>query len=178
MRPPLKRLGSEVQMLAALLISWIPALTVWLALAIQELALPWQTWSFFRPDLVMIALFYWRLFRPDRCGFGVAFSAGLVLDLLSGGLPGLNALTKIGTLLLVDAYGQRLRTVDFVLLPLVLIVLLLLESLIQWGLLGLLSVPTPHWPMILGKPAATALLTPLVAAMLIHIHRNWLEARD
>ncbi len=165
-------------MLLALFAPWMPALTILLAASIQEMALPWQAWTFFRPDLVVITLFYWRLFRPDLCGFGLAFAIGLAMDALAGGVLGLNALTKIILLLLVDRFGQQLRTVDFMLLPLAVILLLILESALHLALLTLLTDPEPHWPLLLGRPAATALLTPMMAALLIRIHRRWLEEAE
>lgn len=59
------------------------------------------------PLLAVMAVFYWSIFRPDLMSMLDAFLIGLMLDLLSGGPPGLNA----ATLLLIHELGVSQRRV-------------------------------------------------------------------
>ncbi len=43
------------------------------------------------PPLALMAVFYWSIYRPDLMPAAVAFVAGLLFDMLSGGPPGLHA---------------------------------------------------------------------------------------
>ncbi|MBF0283249.1 MAG: rod shape-determining protein MreD [Magnetococcales bacterium] len=154
---------------------WLPALTVFLAAAVQELAAPWPGWGILRPDLVSICLFYWRLYRPDRCGAPLAFAGGLSLDILSGLPLGMNAFSKILLVLLTGTVRRRLRSADFFLLLPVLLLLIGLEEWVQWGVAMLLQGDHARWPMLVGRPIATVLAAPLVVAGLIGLHRRFLE---
>jgi rod shape-determining protein MreD len=155
--------------------AWFPVLSVVGAAMIQETALPWQAWSVFRPDLVLICLVYWHLYRPDLCGLGVAFLAGLTVDVLSGLPLGANAFTKVALMLVVDFFENRLRPWDYVILLPALGVLSFSDQLIQWGLLSLFEDMTPRWPLFFGRPVATALAAPILSILLVHIHRSWLD---
>ncbi|HEX6958345.1 MAG TPA: rod shape-determining protein MreD [Ferrovibrio sp.] len=59
------------------------------------------------PALALMSVFYWSIFRSDLMTMAGAFLIGLILDLLSGGPPGLNALT----LLLTHELGVSQRRV-------------------------------------------------------------------
>ncbi|MEG3640210.1 rod shape-determining protein MreD [Magnetococcus sp. PR-3] len=157
-----------------LLAPWLPFLSLLLAVAVQEVALPYEAWSVWRPDLLLVALFYWRLYRPDRCGPGSAFSAGLTVDVLSGGPLGMNALSKTLITLLIRRFGRRLRATDAIFLLPILALLSMLDQFIQLGLSTLLQGWGVRWPLLFGRIAATALIAPLIVALLIHIHRIWL----
>lgn len=162
-------------MIVSLIIPWMPALTLLLAVTIQELALPMQAWSVFRPDIVLIGLFYWRLYRPDRCTIPLAFGVGILIDAVSGVPLGLNAFSKTLLIVLISRFSQRLRSLDFIhLLPAVLILAFLDEG-IQLLLMGILQGFYVRWPLFLGRPVATLLITPLCFSLLIYVHHWWLE---
>ena len=57
------------------------------------------------PVLALISVYYWSVFRPELMPAGAAFLLGLMVDVLSGGPPGLNALVLI--LVHWAASGQR-----------------------------------------------------------------------
>ncbi|MBF0455230.1 MAG: rod shape-determining protein MreD [Magnetococcales bacterium] len=164
-------------MISSLLIPWVPAISVWFALVVQEMALPFESWSVLRPDLVLIALFYWRLYRSDLCGPVLAFAVGLLLDLLSGMPLGLNGFSKVVIVLLVGHFGIRLRAADFLHLLPVVWLLVLLEQGIQWLFFSLLRGSSFYLPLFIGRPIATMLVMPVVVFFLIRIHKSWLEDR-
>lgn len=140
--------------------------------------MPWRAWSVLRPDLVLVCLFYWRLYRPDRCGVGMAFGAGLTVDFLSGAPPGLNAFTKVWVVLVVGSHGQRLRAADFLMVLPVFFLLVLAEEVVQTLLVAIvhagLGGELIWWPLFAGRPLATALWAPTVTLLMINLHHAWL----
>ncbi|MEO5339435.1 MAG: rod shape-determining protein MreD [Magnetococcus sp. MYC-9] len=162
-------------MITSLIIAWIPLLTLVLAACVQELLIPLEAWSVFRPDLVLVGLFYWRLHRPDRCTIPLVFCIGILVDTLSGTSLGLNTFSKTLLVLLIDRFGRRLRTLGFVHLLAGLLMAALLDAAIQMLLMSLLQGLHVRWPLLLGRPIATLLVAPLWFSMLIYIHHWWLE---
>ncbi len=158
-------------MISSLLLPWLPALTLLLAGVLQNLAMPFQSWSVFRPDLVLVGLVFWRLHRPDRCAPELAFAIGLVVDVLAHTPMGLHALSNTLLVVTVDRLSSRLRGSDFVqLLPFLLILTLLVE-LLQLAIILPLQGPHVRWPLFLGRPVATLLLAPLVFSGLNQAHQ-------
>ncbi|MBF0447387.1 MAG: rod shape-determining protein MreD [Magnetococcales bacterium] len=164
-------------MISTLLIPWIPTLVVWMAIVLQELSLPFEAWSIFRPDLVLISLFYWRLYRSDLCGPILAFCTGLLLDLLAGTPLGLNAFSKVIMILLIGSFGIRLRAAEFLHLLPVMLILVVVDQSIQLLFVSLLLDGDFYLPLFLGRPVATMLVMPAVVFVLIFVHRSWLEYR-
>jgi rod shape-determining protein MreD len=162
-------------MIPSLLVPWVPALTVLLAVALQNLALPWHFWGVLRPDFVLLCLLYWRLYRPDRCGPGIAFVAGVATDVLAGTPLGLHALTNMVVVLVTGYFGTRLRSADFLFLLPMIVPAVLIREMFHGMILNLFQNMPMHWPPFLGRVMATVLLTPMVIRILIHLHRVWLE---
>lgn len=163
-------------MIVSLIIPWMPAITLFLIVALQEMSIPLQAWSVFRPDLILVSLLYWRLYRPDRCTAQLAFFVGLMVDVVSNAPLGLNAFSKTVIIILVNYYGQRLRAVDFIQLLPIILVCVLLDETIQLLLMGLLHGFHIRWSLFIGKPIATLLLAPLIVTLLIRVHHWWLES--
>lgn len=162
-------------MMVSLLISGLPAMTIFMAAVLQEMALPFHAWSVLRPDLVLICLFYWRLYRTDRCGPILALLAGLLVDVISGAPLGLNAISNILLILVIGRLGRLIRSIDFTYLIFVVPIFVLLAEGIQLGLAMLKWGMAVRWQLLMGRPVATMLLAPLVIHLLVMIHRTWLE---
>lgn len=80
--------------------------------ALLLLMLPWSGWGLMlRPDFLLLTLIYWILRAPHLCNIGTAWLAGLVVDLVSGGLFGQNAL--VYTLVAFFAVNYQRRLVLF-----------------------------------------------------------------
>lgn len=70
---------------------------------------PWSGWGLYlRPDFVLLALLFWMLRAPQYCNIGLAWVAGLAIDLASGSLFGQNALAYSVTAFLAIMYQRRL----------------------------------------------------------------------
>lgn len=49
------------------------------------------------PNLTLVAVYYWAIYRPDLLGYGSAFGIGVAQDLLAGTPPGVGALVFLLT---------------------------------------------------------------------------------
>lgn len=69
--------------------------------------LPWGVTRIVALELVVaiISVYYWGIYRPDLMPVGAAFLIGLVVDLLGGGVFGLNAMLLV--VIQWVAIGQR-----------------------------------------------------------------------
>lgn len=95
-QPALRRLQSLLPLVTSLLL---------VAFGLAPSGLP--HFGLVGPALALMAVFYWSIFRADLMSMASAFAIGLVVDLLSGGPLGLNALI----LLLTHELGVSQRRV-------------------------------------------------------------------
>ncbi|MFD2229658.1 rod shape-determining protein MreD [Alkalimarinus sediminis] len=72
------------------------------------LALPHAV-SYLRPEWVAMVVVYWVIKSPAKVGVVVAWSSGLVLDVLEGSLLGVNALSLAVVAYLVLTMHQRIK---------------------------------------------------------------------
>lgn len=88
--------------------SWLAiVLTLIIALMLAMLPMPdWTIWL--RPAWVLMALIYWAMSVPHRVSVGVAWSVGLIVDLLTGTVLGEHALAFTIVIYLVSRIYLRL----------------------------------------------------------------------
>ena len=82
--------------------------TIVVAVLLSLLPLP-AVLSPFKPYWVALVVIYWSLETHDMIGLGVAFLIGLILDILSGSLMGLHAMSLVIMVFLVQRFRSRLR---------------------------------------------------------------------
>ncbi len=71
--------------------------------------LPFSGWLLqIKPDFLLLALLFWLLRAPHICNVGIAWTAGIFMDLVSGDLFGQNALAYALTAFLAVMYQRRL----------------------------------------------------------------------
>jgi rod shape-determining protein MreD len=80
------------------------ALSAFIALALAVLPLP-AVLDAFRPDFLVLVVFYWCIESPRAGGLGLAFVSGLALDVIHGVVLGQHALA----LTLLGAWATQLR---------------------------------------------------------------------
>ena len=83
-------------------------LTLAAAIVLSLLYLP-PLLDVLRPYWVALVIIYWCLETQDRITLGMAFAIGLLLDLLSGSLFGLHALSLVILVYLVTRFRARIR---------------------------------------------------------------------
>ncbi len=69
-----------------------------------------QSASWFRPDLVVLLLIAWMIYRPHSLGVGSAWLIGLLQDVVIGGVWGAHALALAFVAYVCSKSYRRLRT--------------------------------------------------------------------
>jgi rod shape-determining protein MreD len=99
----------------------------------------------FKPYWVAMVLIYWTLETQDMVSLGLAFLIGLVLDILSGSLIGLHALSLVVMIFLVQRFRSRLRFFPPWQQALSVLGLLVNDRIILIWITVLLGEPLPTW---------------------------------
>ena len=86
-----------VKLYASLLFAFIANLLPWFGIGMT-----------YRPDFVLLVLIFWIIRAPQLCNIGTAWFAGLLVDLVTGGLFGQYALAYALTAFFAANYQRRL----------------------------------------------------------------------
>ena len=119
------------------------------------------------PDIPLIVVVLLALRRGPEFGCGAGFVAGLLQDAASGGLIGVQALTKAVIGFAIGAAGGRLRVTQ----PLVqvpgLVLLSVVEGLARFALLQLFRFPAPFGELMTYVVLPQALYNGFLGAALV-----------
>ncbi len=139
-----------------------------LAFSVNVLPIGRTPWM---PDLVALTLAFWSVHQPRRVGLGIAFMAGLAMDVHSGALLGQHALAY--TLLSYFAIAIHRRLLWFSLLQQALQVMLMLfaAKAVSLGVRMAAGGMFPGWSIALG-PVVEAALWPLASLLLLAPQRR------
>jgi rod shape-determining protein MreD len=144
------------------------ALSALVALAFAVIPLPTAI-DAFRPDLLVLVVFYWSIESPRAGGLALAFFAGLALDVIRGVVLGQHALA----LTLMAAWAThirlRLRVFSVVSQSLTIFALLTGYQFVLFWVDGATGNPVTTFSRWLA-PVIGALIWPLVAAVLSRLH--------
>ena len=119
-------------------------LTVMVAALLSILPLP-EVLLPFKPYWVAMVLLYWSLETRNIISLGLAFLIGLFLDVLSGSLVGLHALSLVVMVFLVQRFRSRLRFFPPWQQALSVLALLVNDRIILIWIIVLLGEPLPTW---------------------------------
>ena len=139
-------------------------LTLSVAIVLTLVPLPLNL-DLLRPYWVALVLIYWCLEAQDQISLGIAFSIGLLLDLLTGSLLGLHALSLVILVYLITRFRARLRFFPTWQLALSIFALLLNDRIILLWIISLRGDPVPSLSFWL-PPIAGTLLWPVVFLLL------------
>lgn len=87
---------------------WPVLLALLVALSLEVAPLPASV-DILRPPWMALTLIFWSMRQPGRFGVGVAWTMGLVLDVLTGSVLGQHALMLALSTYLTITFYQRLR---------------------------------------------------------------------
>lgn len=115
-----------------------------LVIAVLLTLLPLPAWlQMVWPYWVALVMIYWCLETQDMITLGLAFSCGLVLDLMTGSLLGLHALSLTVIVYLVTRFRARLRFFPPWQLALSVLALLVNDRIILLWIISLRGDPMP-----------------------------------
>jgi rod shape-determining protein MreD len=117
---------------------------------------------------VALVVIYWSLETHDTISLGLAFLIGLVLDIFSGSLMGLHALSLVVMVFLVQRFRSRLRFFPPWQQALSVLGLLVNDRIILIWITALLGEPMPTWKYWL-PPLAGMVLWPWLFLLLDRI---------
>ncbi len=119
-------------------------LTIITAILLSLLPMP-EPLSPLKPYWVALAMIYWSLETRATISLGLAFLVGLVLDILSGSLLGMHALSLVVMVFLVQRFRFRLRFFPPWQQALSVLALLVNDRIILIWITALMGEPTPTW---------------------------------
>ena len=113
-----------------------------------------ESLDMFRPYLVALVVIYWALEVQGSISMGLAFLLGLMLDILTGSLLGMHALSLVVMAYLVERFRARIRFFPPWQQALAIFALLVNDRIILLWIGTLLGEPVPTWrywlPTIVG----------------------------
>ena len=113
---------------------WVIAASLLVMLLFHAAPLPLE-WRWFRPELVMLTLFYWSLALPHKVGIVSAAVTGLMVDVLNGSAVGALAMGMVVADVFILLNYQRIRQFDGLQQSITLAVLVALALLVEHWLM-------------------------------------------
>jgi len=130
--------------------------TLGVAILLTLMPLP-PLFELMRPYWVALALIYWGLETQDHISLGLAFTMGILLDLLTASLLGLHALSLVIIIYLVTRFRARLRFFPPWQQALSILALLINDRIILLWIVSLRGEPLPSFDFWLPPIIGTAL---------------------
>lgn len=149
----------------------VPQLLLFVLLLLNMASLPLPYADSVKKHLVLMAIYYWAIYRPTLIPPSVCFLAGLLMDVLGGFPPGLNALVLVLLQWIVRDQRKFLISQPYIVIWAVFGLVAASASVLQWALHGLHDM---HWVALLPTLAGTAIslfLFPFVTLLLVCTHR-------
>jgi len=148
-----------------------PALLLVVLFLLSVTALPVPRFGPVKPALLLMAIYYWSIYRPTITPPWLCFSIGLLLDFVSGLPLGVNAIVLTLVQMIVRDQRRFLMGQPYITIWAVFSLVVALAAALQWALYGLVNF---HWapPMpIMMNLIASVFLFPAVTLLLILVHR-------
>jgi rod shape-determining protein MreD len=125
----------------------------------------------FRPDFLVLVVFYWSIESPRAGGLTLAFAAGLALDVIKGVVLGQHALALVLMAAWATHLRLRLRVFSVLSQSLTIFALLTGYQFILFWVDGATGNPVTTFSRWLA-PVIGALIWPLLAGSLSRLHER------
>lgn len=135
-------------------------------------AIPVPHAGLIKPQLVLMAVYYWAIFRPTLIPTWLCFIVGILLDILSGMPPGLQAFVLVAVQSIVRDQRKFMMAQPFISIWAIFGFVATAAAMIQWALFGLAN--EMQWPALVPLGASvivTMCLFPVVTLALLGTHR-------
>ena len=139
--------------------------------------MPLPDWAVeFRPDWVTLVLIYWVLAFPSYIGVGMAWLAGLLLDVSYGTLIGQHAIGMVLVIYVVHIQHQLLRVASLLQQAIVIFFLLLIKQLLTLWVDGMLGREPDNWLYFMPTITST-ILWPWLYLILRDLQRKFSKVK-
>lgn len=145
--------------------------SILIALILSTLPLP-ETLQSWRPEWVLLVLFYWLVALPERIGIGVSWTVGIALDVLEGSLLGLNALSLTLIAYCSLLFYQRVRMFSWLQQSLFVFALVAVHQIISHWIKGILGASAQSM-MFLIPAFISALIWPWLFVLMRGVRRSF-----
>lgn len=149
----------------------VPQILFVFLLLLSFISLPLPYVGAVRPCLVLMAVYYWSVYRPTLVPPLLCFVAGIAMDILSGGPLGLNALVLVTMQWAVRSQRRFLMGQPYTTTWAVFAVILTFAAVAQWGLYGLAHLQWPLFMPVAASVVVSLLLYPLITFLFVMVHR-------
>ena len=129
-----------------------------------------------KPDLLLIAIFYWSVHRPGIVKPSICFLTGLLLDILSAFPLGLNALVFVIVQKLISDQRRVFLGQPYYVSWIGFGLICLLANAIKIGVFYLMNDALPGMEEIYFNVMITIAIFPIVTILLIGSHKLMLKA--
>ncbi len=149
----------------------VPQLLLLVLLLLNVVNLPFLPTGVAKPLFVLMAVYYWAIYRPTLIPPYYCFSIGLLIDVLTGAPPGITALVLVLTQWIVQDQRRFLMGQPYSTIWAVFGLVCAISIFVQWTLHGLIQF---HWSPILpvlSEALVSMLLFPFVTMLLVITHR-------
>lgn len=126
--------------------------------------------SDYKPFFLLMAVYYWSIYRPTVMPFLYTFVLGLVMDLLTSVPPGLNALSLVLLQMIVQKSRLFLMGQPYIMVWLGFVIVCFVNALFIWLVMCGFTVFTPVWPSLIAA-LLSIFIFPLVSLALHSVHK-------
>ena len=154
---------------------WVIALTFVVAMVLAIVPLPDSVpveLGYLRPEWVVLALIYWVIALPHRVGILVAWSVGLIVDVLLGSLLGQHGIAFIIVAYIASSLYQRLRMFSLWQQSMIVFAIVGLNQLINFWIESIVGIGDWNLWYLLAS-VVSALLWPSVFFLLRYLRRQF-----
>lgn len=149
----------------------VPQGVLFLLFILNLINLPGPGLENIKPHFVLMAIYYWAIYRPTLVAPWLCFVMGLLMDFLSGVPVGLTAFVLVAIQWTVRDQRRFLMGQPYIAIWAVFGLVVAVVSLLSWGLCGLTGMRwTPLLPAI-EEALISFFLFPLVTLLLVFAHR-------
>lgn len=125
-----------------------------------------------RPFLVLMAVYYWAIYRPTLVPPALCFVIGLFMDILSGLPMGLNALCYVAVQWVVRDQRRFLMGQPYTMIWAGFGMVTVMTALLQWGFFSLIHVDASPVLPVAASVLLSLILFPPVSLLLVWVHRQ------
>ena len=154
---------------------WVIGLTFIAAMSLSVLSLPVSIpleLGYLRPEWVTLVIIYWVIALPNRVGIVVAWTVGLLMDVLLGSLLGQHAIAYMIVAYVSYTLYQRLRMFAIWQQSLVIFAIVGLNQLVKFWIESIAGIV--DWTMWYFLPSViSALVWPWVFLLLRFMRRSF-----
>jgi rod shape-determining protein MreD len=154
---------------------WVIALTFVVAMVLAIVPLPDSVpveLGYLRPQWVVLVLIYWVIALPRRVGILVAWSVGLIVDVLLGSLLGQHGIAFIVVAYIASSLYQRLRMFSLWQQSMIVFAIIGLNQLINFWIESIVGIGDWNLWYLLAS-VISALLWPSVFFLLRYLRRQF-----